>query len=235
MKPGDLTHTFPPGLRVTHCIRNIWDLDLTPNHLKILVATAQTNCSTVSAPADSSHLLVGVSWVCPWDQFETSCHHIEGPRSIIKKQLPYLLLTNRVCVVSQIPTTVRSIHQDKILSLRQQTQFLWEAYFSSVEKIVLTTLEVRSQDTHTHTHPHPSVLSPPPPPPPPSPPSSIFLSELQCHSSLCNLCSILQHLFGLSVSFIAEKLKLLTSCFCFIQSGWKKGVALIVWPWKLHI
>lgn len=42
----------------------------------------------------------------------------------------------------QIPTTVRSIHQDKILSLRQQTQFLWEAYFSSVEKIVLTTLEV---------------------------------------------------------------------------------------------
>lgn len=52
----------------------------------------------------------------------------------------------------QIPTTVRSIHQDKILSLRQQTQFLWEAYFSSVEKIVLTTLEVRIQDTHTHTH-----------------------------------------------------------------------------------
>ncbi|XP_042291322.1 exostosin-1b [Thunnus albacares] len=42
----------------------------------------------------------------------------------------------------QIPTTVHSIHQDKILSLRQQTQFLWEAYFSSVEKIVLTTLEI---------------------------------------------------------------------------------------------
>lgn len=48
-----------------------------------------------------------------------------------------------VCVcATQIPITVRSIHQDKILSLRQQTQFLWEAYFSSVEKIVLTTLEV---------------------------------------------------------------------------------------------
>ncbi|CAM4630736.1 unnamed protein product [Leuciscus chuanchicus] len=43
----------------------------------------------------------------------------------------------------QIPSTVRSIHQDKILALRQQTQFLWEAYFSSVEKIVLSTLEVR--------------------------------------------------------------------------------------------
>lgn len=48
-----------------------------------------------------------------------------------------------LCVcATQIPITVRSIHQDKILSLRQQTQFLWEAYFSSVEKIVLTTLEV---------------------------------------------------------------------------------------------
>lgn len=45
-------------------------------------------------------------------------------------------------VVLQIPSTIRSIHQDKILALRQQTQFLWEAYFSSVEKIVLTTLEV---------------------------------------------------------------------------------------------
>lgn len=42
----------------------------------------------------------------------------------------------------QIPSTVRSIHQDKILWLKQQTQFLWEAYFNSVEKIVLTTLEV---------------------------------------------------------------------------------------------
>ncbi|XP_016365364.1 exostosin-1b isoform X1 [Sinocyclocheilus rhinocerous] len=42
----------------------------------------------------------------------------------------------------QIPSTVHSIHQDKILALRQQTQFLWEAYFSSVEKIVLTTLEI---------------------------------------------------------------------------------------------
>ncbi|XP_019748646.1 exostosin-1a [Hippocampus comes] len=42
----------------------------------------------------------------------------------------------------QVPSTVRSIHQDKILSLRQHTQFLWEAYFNSVEKIVLTTLEI---------------------------------------------------------------------------------------------
>lgn len=49
---------------------------------------------------------------------------------------------NTCSLLSQIPSTVRSIHQDKILSLRQQTQFLWEAYFNSVEKIVLTTLEV---------------------------------------------------------------------------------------------
>ena len=32
-----------------------------------------------------------------------------------------------------------------ILALRQQTQFLWDAYFSSVAKIVLTTLEVSRQ------------------------------------------------------------------------------------------
>lgn len=51
------------------------------------------------------------------------------------------------CVlVLQIPSTIRSIHQDRILALRQQTQFLWEAYFSSVEKIVLTTLEVSNRD-----------------------------------------------------------------------------------------
>uniref|UniRef100_A0A8C9U0J5 Exostosin-1-like n=1 Tax=Scleropages formosus TaxID=113540 RepID=A0A8C9U0J5_SCLFO len=42
----------------------------------------------------------------------------------------------------QIPSIVRTIRPEKILALRQQTQFLWEAYFSSVEKIVLTTLEI---------------------------------------------------------------------------------------------
>lgn len=31
----------------------------------------------------------------------------------------------------------------RVLALRQQTQFLWDTYFSSVEKIVHTTLEVR--------------------------------------------------------------------------------------------
>lgn len=54
----------------------------------------------------------------------------------------FLKLLTILHLVLQIPSTIRSIHQDKILALRQQTQFLWEAYFSSVEKIVLTTLEV---------------------------------------------------------------------------------------------
>lgn len=43
---------------------------------------------------------------------------------------------------SQIPSTVRCLNSDKILAFQQQTQFLWETYFSSVEKIVQTTLEV---------------------------------------------------------------------------------------------
>ena len=42
----------------------------------------------------------------------------------------------------QIPSIIRSVDHDRILALRQQTQFLWDAYFSSVAKIVLTTLEV---------------------------------------------------------------------------------------------
>lgn len=43
----------------------------------------------------------------------------------------------------QVPSITRSVGRDRILALRQQTQFLWDAYFSSVTKIVLTTLEVR--------------------------------------------------------------------------------------------
>ncbi|KAK9956240.1 hypothetical protein ABG768_013985, partial [Culter alburnus] len=41
----------------------------------------------------------------------------------------------------QVPSITRSVGSDRILALRQQTQFLWDAYFSSVTKIVLTTLE----------------------------------------------------------------------------------------------
>uniref|UniRef100_UPI00358DE891 exostosin-1b-like n=1 Tax=Myxine glutinosa TaxID=7769 RepID=UPI00358DE891 len=42
----------------------------------------------------------------------------------------------------QIPTIVRSVDSNQILALRQQTQFLWNSYFSSIDKIVLTTLEI---------------------------------------------------------------------------------------------
>lgn len=39
---------------------------------------------------------------------------------------------------------LRNLPEDQLLQMRLQTQFLWDAYFSSVESIVLTTLEVNS-------------------------------------------------------------------------------------------
>jgi len=48
-----------------------------------------------------------------------------------------------VFVSAQVPSLVRSVGTDTILLMRQQTQFLWDTYFSSVEKIVSTTLEVK--------------------------------------------------------------------------------------------
>lgn len=42
----------------------------------------------------------------------------------------------------QVPHIVRSISSRKILELKQQTQVLWDRYFSSIEKIVYTTLEI---------------------------------------------------------------------------------------------
>jgi len=43
-----------------------------------------------------------------------------------------------------VPESIRSIDVAKLLSLRQWTQIFWERYFSSIEKIVHTTLEVSS-------------------------------------------------------------------------------------------
>lgn len=45
-------------------------------------------------------------------------------------------------LLTEIPSIIRSYSQEQILYLKQQALFLWEAYFSSVEKILLTTLEV---------------------------------------------------------------------------------------------
>ncbi|XP_074656128.1 exostosin-1a-like [Tubulanus polymorphus] len=42
----------------------------------------------------------------------------------------------------QVPSIVRSISHQDVLALRQQTQVLWDAYFSSVDKIVASTLEI---------------------------------------------------------------------------------------------
>lgn len=42
----------------------------------------------------------------------------------------------------QLPYILRGISSAKVLSLRLYTQFMWDTYFSSVKKIILTTLEV---------------------------------------------------------------------------------------------
>lgn len=47
-------------------------------------------------------------------------------------------------LLTELPSIVRSYSKEQILAMKQQTLFLWEAYFSSVEKIILTTLEVIS-------------------------------------------------------------------------------------------
>lgn len=63
--------------------------------------------------------------------------------------LTHLVSWNKVVMFSlspsQIPSITRSVDAERILALRQQTQFLWDSYFSSVDKIVLTTLEVSLQ------------------------------------------------------------------------------------------
>ena len=50
-------------------------------------------------------------------------------------------------LLTELPSVVRSFSQEQILAMKQQALFLYEAYFSSVEKILLTTLEVRTSLT----------------------------------------------------------------------------------------
>eukprot|EP00057_Strongylocentrotus_purpuratus_P030991 XP_783281.3 PREDICTED: exostosin-1 [Strongylocentrotus purpuratus] len=66
----------------------------------------------------------------------------------------------------QVPSIVRSITAEQILLLRQQTQFLWNSYFSSTEKIVHTTLEIIKERVEKHLarqdyiwNHHPGALS----------------------------------------------------------------------------
>lgn len=44
---------------------------------------------------------------------------------------------------AQVLAALREMPPTRVLALRQQTQFLWDTYFSSVEKVIRTTLEVR--------------------------------------------------------------------------------------------
>uniref|UniRef100_A0A087X9X0 Exostosin-1c n=1 Tax=Poecilia formosa TaxID=48698 RepID=A0A087X9X0_POEFO len=50
----------------------------------------------------------------------------------------------------QVPSTVRAVPNKRVLHLRQRTQMLWDAYFSSVDKIVLTTLEIIKDRVFSH-------------------------------------------------------------------------------------
>ncbi|XP_015340959.1 exostosin-like 1 isoform X1 [Marmota marmota marmota] len=71
-----------------------------------------------------------------------------------------------IIVDDRLPLQVLSALQEmspaRVLALRQQTQFLWDAYFSSVEKVIWTTLEI-IQDRFFGAPTHPSLLwnSPP--------------------------------------------------------------------------
>ncbi|XP_007522678.1 exostosin-like 1 [Erinaceus europaeus] len=62
----------------------------------------------------------------------------------------------------QVLAALQEMPPSKVLALRQQTQFLWDAYFSSVEKVIYTTLEI-IQDRILGASAHPSQLwnSPP--------------------------------------------------------------------------
>ncbi|KAL5014923.1 hypothetical protein ScPMuIL_009193 [Solemya velum] len=50
----------------------------------------------------------------------------------------------------QVPSVVRYLSDPEILAIRQQTQFLWDSYFSSIEKIVYTTLEIVKDRIERH-------------------------------------------------------------------------------------
>lgn len=69
-----------------------------------------------------------------------------------------VITTWLLCLRSQVPDIVRSIEAERVMALRQQSQLLWHMYFSSIDRIIFTTLEVR---TIRHTSLH---RFPPPPP-----------------------------------------------------------------------
>ena len=57
----------------------------------------------------------------------------------------------------QLPYMLRKVSSAKVLSLRLYTQFIWETYFSSVRKIIMTTLEV-CVDRHLGLYMHVTII-----------------------------------------------------------------------------
>lgn len=53
--------------------------------------------------------------------------------------------------MAQVLAALQEMPPTRVLALRQQTQFLWDTYFSSVEKVICTTLEVRGLDHGCHS------------------------------------------------------------------------------------
>ncbi|XP_014356088.2 exostosin-1 isoform X2 [Papilio machaon] len=72
-------------------------------------------------------VLLSNGWRLPFDE------RIDWRRAVIWADERLLL---------QVPELVRSVPPERILALRQQTQLLWQQYFSSIEKIVFTTVEL---------------------------------------------------------------------------------------------
>ncbi|XP_048489264.1 exostosin-1 isoform X1 [Plutella xylostella] len=125
-------------------------------------------------------VLLSNGWRLPFDE------RIDWRRAVIWADERLLL---------QVPELVRSVPPERILALRQQTQLLWEQYFSSIEKIVFTTIEIVVERILAHRwsrqrealvwNAAPGALAtpagyadcraqlpapPPPPPPAPAPP-----------------------------------------------------------------
>ncbi|CRK98107.1 CLUMA_CG011475, isoform A [Clunio marinus] len=72
-------------------------------------------------------VLLSNSWILPFHP------HIDWKQAVIWGDERLLL---------QIVDVIRSISPSTIMRMRQQSQILWEQYFSSIEKIIFTTFEI---------------------------------------------------------------------------------------------
>ena len=60
------------------------------------------------------------------------------------------------CFDFQVPDIVRSIEGERVMALRQQSQLLWHMYFSSIDRIIFTALEVISSSSSSSSSSHSS-------------------------------------------------------------------------------